>query len=110
MKRLLFILLLSVSAIAAAEPHPRKLQTMCGSAEEMQITVDKYEETLVMASMAPDKKTVNILWVNFETQTSSWFIHDLDNDEYCMIGVGVDVLIPKNSPLNIGTGKRVKYK
>ena len=62
-------------------------------------TMEKYGEYLVIGSIAPNKKTANLLFVNFETQTTSWFIHDIQADEYCMIGVGDELIIPDDSPL-----------
>ena len=98
------ILLVTTILSASAEPRARQIRFMCGSLEEVQMTVDKYGEKLIVASLAPNKETVNLLYVNFETQTSSWFLHDLQTDEYCMAGVGDQLHIPKESPLNTGTG------
>ena len=110
--KILTSLLLLTSALVAAEPHSRRLQVMCGSLEDVEITMEKYGETLVLASLAPNKQSMNLLYVNFETQTSSWFIRDFDSDEYCMAGVGDNLHIPKDSPLNLGTGigAKVIYK
>lgn len=112
MKSLLAVLLVATCALASAEPRPRKIQTMCGSLEEVNMTMEQFGEKLVMASVSPNQDTVNLLYVNFETQTSSWFIQDLENNEYCMIGVGNNIMIPKDSPLNTGTGigKKTNYK
>ena len=105
MKTFLAAILLATLALAAnAEPRQRKIQTMCGSLEDVQITMEKYGERLVMASIAPNQETINLLYVNFETQTSSWFVQDLQTNEYCMLGVGDNIMIPKDSPLNTGTG------
>lgn len=98
------ILLIVLTAEINAEPKTRQIRFMCGSLEEVNMTMEKYSEKLVVASMAPNKETVNLLFVNFETQTSSWFIHDLQTDDYCMVGVGDQLHIPKESPLNLGTG------
>ena len=112
MRQILFaaILLASLSA-ANAEPRSRQIRLMCGSIEDVNATMEKYGEKLVLASLAPNKETVNLLYVNFETQTSSWFIHDLQTDEYCMAGVGDQLHIPKDSPLNLApVGKRILYE
>ena len=101
---LIAILLASLPAVTLAEPRARQLRVMCGSLEDVTVTMEKYGETLVMASMAPNKETMNLLYVNFETQTSSWFVRDIGSDEYCMVGVGDNLHIPKESPLNLGTG------
>lgn len=113
MKNLLAAILLATIALAAnSEPRSRQVKFMCGSFEDVQATMQKYGEKLVIATQAPNEQTVNILYVNFETQTSSWFIHDLQTDEYCMSGVGKAVYIPDESPLNKGTGvgTKVTYK
>jgi len=113
MKNLLAAILLATTALAAyAEPRSRQIKFMCGSFEDVEATMQKYEEKLVIATQAPNEQTVNLLYVNFETQTSSWFIHDLQTDEYCMLGVGKAVYIPDESPLNKGTGigTKVNYK
>lgn len=106
------ILLATLATAAIAEPRSRKIQTMCGSLEDVEATMEKYGEKMVIATQAPNEQTVNMLYVNFETQTSSWFIHDLQNDEYCMIGVGKAVYIPDDSALEKGTGVglKVTYK
>lgn len=113
MKKLLAAILLATIALAAtAEPRQRKIQTMCGSLEDVQLTMEKYGEKLVMASIAPNQQTINLLFVNFETQTSSWFVQDLETNEYCMLGIGDNIMIPKDSPLNTGTGigTKILYK
>lgn len=111
-KLLAAILLATVATVATAEPRSRQVKFMCGSFEDVAATMEKYGEKLVIATQAPNELTVNLLYVNFETQTSSWFIHDLNTDEYCMIGVGKAVYIPDDSPLNRGTGvgTRIIYK
>lgn len=109
MKNLIAAILLATTALAAsAEPRPRKIQMMCGSLEDVTATMEKYGEKMVLATQAPNEMTVNLLYVNFETQTSSWFIHDLQTDEYCMAGVGKAVYIPDDSALQKGTGVGLK--
>ncbi len=109
MKNLLAAILLATTALAAnAEIKERKLQIMCGSFEDVRLTMEKYGEKLVLASIAPDKRTVNLLFANFETQSTSWFIQDLENNEYCMAGIGDSLMIPKESPLNLGIGGGTK--
>jgi hypothetical protein len=109
MKNLLAaILLATVASAAVAEPRSRQIQTMCGSFEDVEATMEKYGEKMVIATQAPNEQTVNMLYVNFETQTSSWFIHDLRTNEYCMMGVGKAVYIPDDSVLQKGTGVGLK--
>lgn len=113
MKNLLAAILLATLAITAgAEPVTRQMRLVCGSLEDVQATMEKYGETLVMATQAPDKQSVNMVYVNFQTQTSSWFRYDLRADEYCMTGVGESIYIPDDSPLKqeIGLGTKVIYK
>lgn len=106
------ILLIALSSTANSEPRPRKIQMMCGSFEDAEATTQKYGEKMVIATQAPNEQTVNLLYVNFETQTSSWFIHDLNTDEYCMVGVGKAIYIPDESELkkDTGVGLKVTYK
>ena len=105
------ILLATMASSVSAEPRSRQVKAMCGSFEDVEATMEKYREKLVIATQAPNELTVNLLYVNFETHTSSWFIHDLQTDEYCMIGVGKEIYTPKESPLNnLSIGTRVTYK
>lgn len=99
MKTLLAATLLAITVSANADTRPRLIQTMCGSYEDMITTMETYGEELVIASMSANKKTVNMVWVNFKTKTSTWFIHDKEKNEYCMAGTGEDLMIPKDSPL-----------
>lgn len=111
-KILAAILLVILASAATAEPRPRKIQMMCGSLEDVEVTMERYGEKLVMATQAPNEATVNLIYANFETETTSWFIHDLQTDEYCMVGVGKRIYIPDNSVLKqgIGIGTRIIYK
>ena len=106
------ILLATLASAANAEPRPRKIQMMCGSFEDVEITMERYGEKLIMATQAPNEQTVNLVYANFETETTSWFIHDLNTDEYCMVGVGKRIYIPDESPLKQSAtfGTRIIYK
>jgi len=113
MKNLLAaILLATIATVAIAEPRSRQIRFMCGSFEDVEVTMEKYGEKLVMATQSPNEQTVNLVYANFETQTTSWFIHDLQTDEYCMVGVGNKIYVPDESPLKqgIGLGVRIIYK
>ena len=112
MKKLLAAILLVITAsVVTAEPRSRQIRFMCSSFEDVEATVKKYGETLVLATQAPNELTVNMLYVNFETRTSSWLIHDLQTDEYCMIGAGKEIYIPDESPLKDSPiGTRVTFK
>lgn len=111
-KLLATILLVTLTSVAVAEPRSRQIRFMCGSLADVELTMEKYGEKLVMATKSPNQETVNLVYANFETQTTSWFIHDLQTDEYCMLGVGDKIYIPDSSPLKQGTGlgKRIIYK
>lgn len=106
------ILLATLASAATAEPRARQIQLMCGSLNDVEITMEKYGEKMVLATQSPDEQTVNLLYANFETQTTSWFVHDLNTDEYCMLGIGKKIYIPDSSVLNtgIGIGTRTIYK
>ena len=110
-KILAAILLAILSTSVNAEPRARQIRFMCGSLEDLQMTMEKYGEKMVVATQAPNQKTINLLYINFETQTSSWFVHDLETDEYCMMGVGDKIYIPQESPLNksTGIGTKINY-
>jgi hypothetical protein len=112
MKLLLAAILLVTLGSVVAEPKTRQIQFTCGSYEDVEITMEKYGEKLVMATQSPNKQTVNLVYANFETQTTSWFVHDLQTDDYCMLGVGDQIYIPDQSPLNKGTGigTKIIYK
>ncbi len=113
MKNLLAAILLATTALTVnSEPRSRQVRFMCASLTELEMTVEKYEEKLVIATRAPNGRSVNMLYVNFETQTSSWITHDLQTDEYCMTGVGDAIHLPDDSPIKQGTslGTRINYK
>jgi len=113
MNKILAAILLAITATAAtAEPRSRQISFMCGSFEDVEVTMERYGEKLIMATQAPNEATVNLVYANFETETTSWFIHDLRTDEYCMVGVGKRIYIPDDSVLKkgIGVGTRIMYK
>jgi hypothetical protein len=113
MNKLLAAILLATFALAAtAQPRSRQIQLMCGSFEDVEKTMEQYGEKLIMATQAPNEQSVNLVYANFETETTSWFVHDLRTDEYCMVGVGKRIYIPDNSVLKqgIGVGLRTAYK
>jgi len=111
-KTLTAILLATLAFTAGAEPVTRQVRLVCGSLEDVQATMEKYDETLLMVTQAPNELTVNLIYVNFETETSSWFIHDLQTNEYCVVGVGQRIYVPDESALKKGIGieTRIIYK
>jgi len=111
MHKILAAILLAITASAAnAEPRPRQIQMMCGSFDDVEVTMEKYGEKLIMATQAPNEQTVNLVYANFETETTSWFIHDLNTDEYCMVGVGKRIYIPDDSVLKQGIGVGIRTR
>jgi hypothetical protein len=107
-KFLAAILLVTIALTATAQPRSRQIQLMCGSFEDVEKTMAQYGEKMIMASQAPNEQTVNLVYANFETETTSWFVHDLNTDEYCMVGVGKRIYIPDDSVLKKGTGIGLK--
>jgi hypothetical protein len=113
MKTLIAAILLATTALAAiAEPRTRQVRFVCASFEELEITMEKYGEKMVIATQSPNERTVNILYANFETQTTSWILHELETDEYCMVGIGKAIHIPEGSPIKEETelGTKIIYK
>jgi hypothetical protein len=113
MKNFLAAILLATTALAAySEPRSRQVKFICASFEELEMTMEKYGEKMILATQSPNELTVNILYLNLETQTSSWILHDLQTNEYCMVGVGKAIYIPDESPLkeNSTIGTRIIYK
>jgi hypothetical protein len=107
-KFLAAILLIIGASTATSQPRPRQVELMCGSFEDVEKTMAQYNEKLVMATQAPNEQTVNLVYANFETETTSWFVHDLRTDEYCMMGVGKRIYIPDDSVLKKGIGIGLK--
>ncbi len=112
MKNLLAAILLATTVMAAtAEPTTRQVRFTCASFEELEMTVEKYGEKMIVATQSPNETTVNILYMNLETQTSSWILHDLQTNQYCMVGVGKAIYIPDDSPLKDSPiGVKTLYK
>ena len=104
MKKFVAAILLATSALAAhAEPELRSLSTVCGSREDMLNTLNNYKEAPIMASMNKEAGMMLWLFVNLETGTSSWVAQVIKTHEWCMLGVGTEVILPPNSPLSTGT-------
>lgn len=104
------ILLAALTQTAFAEPQQKTIRFMCGSKEEWFMTADKYGEDLVVAAPAPNGETIISLWANFATGTSSWVTQVIKTDEWCMMGIGDKLMIPKDSPLDGTVGTKVNYK
>ena len=103
MNKLLASILLIASVIAHAEPELRSLSTVCGSQDDMLNTLKNYKEIPIMASINKEAGMMLWLFANMETGTSSWVAQVLKTNEWCMMGIGTDVILPPNSPLSTGT-------
>ena len=103
MNKLLASFLLLTSMLAHAEPEMRSLTTVCGSREEMLNTLKNYHEEPIMASMNKEAGMMLWLFANMETGTSSWVAQVIKTNEWCMMGIGTEVILPPNSPLSTGT-------
>lgn len=113
MKAIIAACLLSVCTISQAELHEKTVKVMCGTAEEFNITIGKFEEAAVLyANMKDDPQQISYgVFVNFKTGTSSWVAHLMQSDEYCMVGIGDRFYIPKSSPLkDTPIGTKTKFK
>ena len=56
------ILLVTLASAATAEPRSRQIQFMCGSLNDVEITMEKYGEKMVLATQSPDEQTINLLY------------------------------------------------
>ena len=104
MKTLLLSLLLLVSVHATAAVTTRDMKIMCGSDAELQLTLKNYKEMPVIFSYNTNANYIYSLFVNFETETSTWVVKLAEENTYCVLGVGDKIDIPnlgKSSSLAI---------
>jgi GTPase SAR1 family protein len=94
MKNLLLLLLLLVSVKANAEITSRNMKIACGSDAELQITLKNYKEMPVIFSYNTNANYIYSLFVNFETETSTWVVKLAEENTYCVLGVGDKIDIP----------------
>ena len=94
MKNLLLLLLLVVSVSAKAEVTSRTMKIACGTDAELQITLKNYKEMPVIFSYNTNANYIYSLFVNFETETSTWVVKLADENTYCVLGVGDKIDIP----------------
>jgi hypothetical protein len=110
-KLLAAILLLVTTASVYAEPHQRTMGVICASKAEVKSTVEKYGEEPIYVGINKENGVVTSLWANLKTGTSSWITQVLATGEWCMIAVGLEQIIPEDSPLkNAPIGTRTTYK
>ena len=94
MKTLLILLLLAVSTSVSATVTTREMKIMCGSDAELQLTLKNYKEMPVIFSYNTDANYIYSLFVNFETETSTWVVKLSEENTYCVLGVGNKIDIP----------------
>ena len=89
----------------------RDMKVVCGTQEEMAATLEVYQELPYILGINKESGVVLSLWVNMKTGTTSWITKLVATNEYCMIGVGTEVVIPKDSPLqDVPVGTRIIFK
>ena len=110
MKKLVAAILLA-NVITAQAVTNRDMKVVCGSQEEMAATLEVYQEIPYILGVSKESGVVISLWVNMKTGTTSWVSKLVATNEYCMIGVGTEIVIPEGSPLQeVPVGTRVIYK
>ena len=111
MKTILAAILLATSLAAHADLSEKSIKLVCGNQADIEKTVDAYKETAVMIGLNKEAGIANWLFVNMEKGTSSWIAQLIASDEWCMLGVGTQVVVPEGSPLvDTPVGTRIKFK
>ena len=102
---------LLATSFAAQAVTERNMKVVCGSQEEMAATLEVYQEIPYIVGVNKESGTLLSLWVNMKTGTSSWVTKLVATNEFCMIGVGTEVIVPKESPLqDVPVGTRIIFK
>jgi hypothetical protein len=102
---------LLATSFAAQAVTERNMKVVCGSQEEMAATLEVYQEIPYIVGVNKESGVFLSLWVNMKTGTSSWVTKLMATNEYCMIGVGTEVIVPKESPLqDVPVGTRIIFK
>ena len=94
MKNLLLLLLLAFSITANAAVTTREMKVMCGTDAELQLTLKNYKEMPVIFSYNTNANYIYSLFVNFETETSTWVVKLSEENTYCVLGVGDKIDVP----------------
>jgi hypothetical protein len=111
MKTLMAAILLATSLAAQAEITEKTVRMICGSKEDFLGTTTKYKEVPILGAVNPDVQAIYSLWANLATGTTSWAVQYPKTGEWCMIGVGMDIIIPDGSPLtDAPIGTRTSYQ
>ena len=110
MKTFVAAILLATVVNAPAVTN-RDMKVVCGTQEEMAATLEVYQEIPYLVGVNKESGMLFSLWVNMKTGTSSWVTKLTATNEFCMIGVGTEVIIPKDSPLqDVPVGTRIIFK
>ena len=110
MKTFVAAILLATVVNAPAVTN-KDMKVVCGTQEEMAATLEVYQEVPYILGVNKESGVVLSLWVNMKTGTTSWVIKLVATNEYCMMGVGTQVVIPEDSPLqDVPVGTRVIFK
>ena len=103
--------ILLATTVTAQAVTERNMKVVCGSQEEMAATLEVYQEIPYIVGVNKESGTLLSLWVNMKTGTSSWVTKLMATNEYCMIRVGTEVIVPKESPLqDVPVGTRIIFK
>ena len=110
MKTFVAAILLATVVNAPAVTN-KDMKVVCGTQEEMAATLEVYQEIPYILGVNKESGMVISLWVNMKTGTTSWVTKLVATNEYCMMGVGTQVVIPEDSPLqDVPVGTRVIFK
>ena len=110
MKKIAAAILLATTVTSQAVTN-KDMKVVCGTQDEMAATLEAYQEVPYILGVSKESGVVLSLWVNMKTGTSSWVSKIVATNEYCMIGVGSEVVIPEDSPLQeIPVGTRIIFK
>ena len=103
--------ILLATVVTAQAVNNKDMKVVCGSQEEMAATLEVYQEVPYLVGVNKESGMLFSLWVNMKTGTSSWIAKLVATNEFCMIGVGTEVIVPKDSPLQeVPVGTRIIFK
>lgn len=103
--------ILLATTVTAQAVTEKNMKIVCGSQEEMAATLEVYQEIPYIVGVNKESGMVLSLWVNMKTGTSSWVTKLVATNEFCMMGVGTQVVIPEGSPLqDVPVGTRIIFK
>ena len=107
-----FVAAILLATVVTAQAVTNKdMKVVCGTQEEMAATLEVYQEVPYILGVNKESGVVLSLWVNMKTGTTSWVTKLVATNEYCMMGVGTQVVIPEDSPLqDVPVGTRVIFK